>query len=56
MVLLTAEGKSHKDFAATLGIAAKTVENHRAAVTKKLDLDGLTALVRYAIRNHVITP
>jgi len=32
-----------------------TAETHRAAVMKKLELDGLAALVRYAIRNNIVS-
>jgi DNA-binding NarL/FixJ family response regulator len=54
IVQLLAEGNSNKDVAAMLGISVKTAETHRAAIMKKLDLDSLAALVRYAIRNNVI--
>jgi len=55
IVQLLAEGKSNKDVAAILGISLKTAETHRAAVMKKLELDGLAALVRYAIRNNIVS-
>ena len=54
IVQLLAEGKSNKEVAADLGISMKTVETHRATVMKKLKLDSLAALVRYAIRNNII--
>jgi DNA-binding NarL/FixJ family response regulator len=56
IVQLVAEGKSNKDVAAMLGISIKTAETHRAAVMKKLNLESLSALVRYAIRNNIIAP
>jgi DNA-binding NarL/FixJ family response regulator len=52
---LVAEGKSNKETAAALFINLKTVETHRAAIMRKLKLDSVAALVRYAIRNRVIT-
>jgi DNA-binding NarL/FixJ family response regulator len=55
IVQLLAEGQSNKEAAATLGISIKTVETHRATVMKKLGLDSLAALVRYAIRNNIIS-
>jgi DNA-binding NarL/FixJ family response regulator len=55
IVQLLAEGKSNKEVAATLGISMKTAETHRAAIMKKLNLDSLAALVRYAIRNNIIS-
>jgi DNA-binding NarL/FixJ family response regulator len=56
IVQLLAEGQSNKEVAATLGISMKTAETHRATVMKKLSLDSLASLVRYAIRNHIISP
>jgi len=53
-VQLIAEGKSNKEIAETLGISVKTVETHRAAIMRKLQLDSSAALVRYAIRNGIV--
>jgi DNA-binding NarL/FixJ family response regulator len=55
IVQLLAEGKSNKEVASTLGISVKTAETHRSTIMKKLSLDGLAALVRYAIRNNIIS-
>jgi DNA-binding NarL/FixJ family response regulator len=52
---LVAEGKSNKETAAALFITVKTVETHRAAIMRKLKLNSLAALVRYAIRNRIIS-
>ena len=49
-----AEGKSNKEVAGALGISIRTAENHRASVLRKLQLDSLASLVRYAIRNKII--
>lgn len=54
IVQLVAEGKSSKEVAAALHISVKTVETHRAHIMDKLGVEGLSALVRYAIRNHII--
>jgi DNA-binding NarL/FixJ family response regulator len=54
VVQLVAEGHSNKQIAATLNISIKTVETHRAAIMRKLDLSSTAALVRYAIRNKLI--
>jgi two-component system response regulator NreC len=54
IVQLLAEGKSNKEVSAMLGISMKTAETHRAAIMKKLNLDSLAALVRYAIRNNIV--
>ena len=49
-----ADGKSNRETAETLGISVRTVENHRAAVMRKLRLDSLADVVRYAIRHGII--
>ena len=53
VVQLVAEGHSSKEIAQLLGISLKTVETHRAAVMRKLNLSSSAALVRYAIRNKI---
>lgn len=55
IVQLVGEGKSNKEAGALLGISIKTVETHRAATMRKLRLDSFADLVRYAIRNKIIT-
>jgi two-component system, NarL family, response regulator NreC len=54
IVRLLAEGRSNKETAGLLGISVRTSETHRASLMRKLGLDSLAALVRYAIRNHII--
>jgi DNA-binding NarL/FixJ family response regulator len=54
VVQLIAEGQSNKEVGATLGISAKTAETHRSTIMKKLGMDCVASLVRYAIRNHII--
>jgi len=54
IVQLLAEGKSNKDVAAALGISVRTAEAHRASVLRKLGIDSIADLVRYAIRNGII--
>ena len=54
VVRLLAEGKSNKEIASFLGISVRTAETHRAALMRKLDVDSVSALVRYAIRNNII--
>jgi DNA-binding NarL/FixJ family response regulator len=53
---LLAEGKSNKEVGSLMGITVKTAETHRAALMRKLGLDSLSDLVRYAVRNRVIEP
>jgi len=54
IVQLLAEGKSNKEVADTLGISVRTAETHRASILRKLNLDSVASLVRYAIRNKII--
>jgi DNA-binding NarL/FixJ family response regulator len=54
VVQLVAEGKSNKEVAEALGISIRTAETHRAAILRKLKLDSVASLVRYAIRNKLI--
>src|SRR3989475_12280857 len=56
VVQLVAEGKSTKQVAALLGITPKTAEFHRARGMKKLNVHDVAGLVRYAIREGLITP
>jgi DNA-binding NarL/FixJ family response regulator len=56
VVQLLAEGKSNKEVATALFISVKTVETHRAAIMRKLEINSIAELVRYAVRNHLIEP
>jgi DNA-binding NarL/FixJ family response regulator len=56
IVQLLAEGRSNKEVAGKLSISLRTAETHRANVLRKLSLDSLPSLVRYAIRNKIIEP
>jgi DNA-binding NarL/FixJ family response regulator len=56
IVQLIAEGKSNKEVADALGISVRTAETHRASILRKLNLDSVAGLVRYAIRNKLVDP
>jgi DNA-binding NarL/FixJ family response regulator len=51
---LIAEGNSNKEMARELDISVKTVETHRAAVRRKLNIRSAAELVRYAVRNKIV--
>lgn len=51
---LVAEGKSSKEIANLLFISVFTVNNHRASIMEKLNLNKSTDLVKYAIRKGYI--
>ena len=53
---LVAEGKSSKEIADILSISVKTVENHRAAIMSKLNLNNVVELVWYALKIGLIDP
>lgn len=50
VVQLLAEGKTTKQAALHLYISPKTVEVHRLNIMKKLNIDGIAQLTRYAIQ------
>jgi len=53
VVRLIAEGHRNKEIASMLNISRKTVETHRAAARRKLNLRSTADLVRYVIRNNM---
>ena len=52
---LVAEGRSRKEIAAILNISVKTVEFHKAALTRELQLESTADFTRYAIEHGIIT-
>ena len=56
VVQLIAEGHTNKEMAKLLNISLKTVETHRAAIMRKLQVASSAGLVRYAIRNKIVEP
>jgi DNA-binding NarL/FixJ family response regulator len=51
---LVAEGRSNAQVAATLGLSPRTIETYRLRLMRKLELDDLASLVKYAIRHGVV--
>jgi DNA-binding NarL/FixJ family response regulator len=56
VVQLLSQGLTSKRIGTSLGISVKTVETHRANIMRKLSVGSIAELVRYAIRNHLVTP
>ena len=56
VVCLIAEGGSNKIIARLLDISPKTVESHRAAAMRKLNVHSAVQLVRHAIRCRLVSP
>jgi two-component system NarL family response regulator len=52
---LIAEGLSSKEIAGKLGISPKTAQSHRGNLMQKLGVHKASGLVRYAIRNGIVT-
>jgi DNA-binding NarL/FixJ family response regulator len=52
---LVAEGKSSADIADLLSLSPKTVDTYRSRLMRKLDLDDLPSLVKFAIRHGLTT-
>jgi DNA-binding NarL/FixJ family response regulator len=55
IVQLIAEGKSSKEVASELGLSLKTAETHRSNLMRRLGCHTRAELVRYAVRNKIIT-
>jgi DNA-binding NarL/FixJ family response regulator len=51
---LVTEGKSNFEVAAAIGLSPRTVETYRGRLMRKLGIENLPALVRYAIRHGII--
>jgi DNA-binding NarL/FixJ family response regulator len=52
---MIAEGKTNKDIANELNLSVYTVESHRGSVMEKLNLHNTGDVVRFAIRNGLIS-
>ncbi len=51
---LVAESHTTKEIAAKLGISAKTVDNHRTNLMRKLDVHDVAGLTRYALEHGIV--
>ncbi|MFC2012106.1 response regulator [Chloroflexota bacterium] len=52
---LVAEGKTAREIAEILIVSPKTVESYKTSLMNKLDIHNKTDLIKYAIRNRVVT-
>ncbi len=53
---LIAEGNSTREIAEKLFVSVKTIETHRSQIMKKLGINDVPGLVKYAIRKGLIFP
>lgn len=51
---LLAQGKSGREIASLLFISARTVQNHRANIMRKLNLEKFTDLIKYAVQKGLV--
>lgn len=56
VLLLIASGNTTRTIAEVLGLSSKTVESHRSRIMHKLHIHRAAELIRYAIRQQLITP
>jgi DNA-binding NarL/FixJ family response regulator len=56
VIQLLAEGHRNKQIAQRLGISIKTVDTHRTTLMRKIGVNSIVELVRYAVRNHLTEP
>lgn len=54
VVQLIAEGHTNKEISSILNLSIKTIESHRAAAMRKLNLTSTAGVVRYAVRNRLV--
>jgi DNA-binding NarL/FixJ family response regulator len=52
---LLAEGRQVKEIATILNLSAKTVEFHKYRMMAELGLQSIAELVRFAVKNHVVS-
>ena len=50
-----ADGQNTKQIASAMGITVKTVEAHRLRVMRRLQIDNVVGLVRFALRTGLVS-
>jgi DNA-binding NarL/FixJ family response regulator len=53
---LLAEGRRVKEIAGTLGLSVRTVETHKYEIMHLLGIDNTVELVKFAIRQGIVSP
>lgn len=55
VLTMVADGKTNKEIANTLNLSVYTIESHRGSVMEKLNLHNTGDIVRFALRNGLIS-
>jgi len=55
VLVMIAEGKTNKEIASALNLSVYTVESYRGSLMEKLNLHNAGDVVRFALRNGLIT-
>lgn len=55
VLTMVADGKTNKEIATTLNLSVYTIESHRGSVMEKLNLHNTGDIVRFALRNGLIS-
>jgi DNA-binding NarL/FixJ family response regulator len=50
-----AQGKTNREIADELFISVKTVDSHKSKILEKMDFKNVAALVKYAVKNNIIS-
>ena len=55
-MVLVVQGRTSKEIARTLGVKPPTIDTYRSRIMAKLGVPDICALVRFAIRQGMLSP
>ncbi|HYL88539.1 MAG TPA: helix-turn-helix transcriptional regulator [Burkholderiales bacterium] len=56
VLLLVVQGRTSKEVARIVGVQPSTIDTYRSRIMAKLDVTDICSLVRFAIRQGLLTP
>jgi two-component system, NarL family, invasion response regulator UvrY len=56
VMVLVVQGRTSKEIARIVGVKPATIDTYRSRLMAKLDVTDICALVRFAIRQGILTP
>jgi DNA-binding CsgD family transcriptional regulator len=56
VLLLVVQGRTSKEVARIVGVKPSTIDTYRSRIMAKLDVTDICSLVRFAIRQGLLTP